>query len=302
MPRTTSPSLRLLPDGSRLHNRLLAALPRTDYDRISQDMQMTAVTTGRTLHAPRARIKDVYFPNGGVYSVTNEMRNGPRVEVATIGREGMLGIGVFFGDRAGIGRTFQQVANGLLPSMAVAQFVRETAVPGPFRDVVNVYAQANLLSLLPFDFELFTFNFLLSRLRLARCPWKRPSTISGAWPSPAVSAGPTTLARAIDALGFVQADPIRAPARAQDLTLRPRVHGYRAGDLERLYPSLDVEEDVFVNYGFVTRSLHALMHPRPVASIWPSSRNTRAQDVLAFVRSTAPYIRETSTRTSRTAP
>ena len=94
----------------------------------------------------------------------------------------------------------------------------------------------------------------------------------------------TTLARAIDALGFVQADPIRAPARAQDLTLRQRVHGYRAGDLERLYQSLDVEEDVFINYGFVTRSLHALMHPRPVSSLWPSPRNTRAQAVLAFVR------------------
>ena len=31
---------------------------------------------------------------------------------------------------------------------------------------------------------------------------------------------PTTLLRAIQRLGFVQADPIRAPARAQDLTLR----------------------------------------------------------------------------------
>ena len=40
-------------------------------------------------------------------------------------------------------------------------------------------------------------------------------------------------------LGFVQADPIRAPARAQDLTLRHRVAGYRAGDLERRYPRLD---------------------------------------------------------------
>ena len=95
---------------------------------------------------------------------------------------------------------------------------------------------------------------------------------------------PTTLARAIEALGFVQADPIRAPARAQDLTLRPRVRGYRAGDLERLYPSLDVEEDVFINYGFVSRALHALMHPRTVASRWPSPRNTRARAVLAFVR------------------
>ena len=42
---------------------------------------------------------------------------------------------------------------------------------------------------------------------------------------------PTTLAQAFDTLGFVQADPIRAPARAQDLTLRHRVAGYRAGDV-----------------------------------------------------------------------
>ena len=95
---------------------------------------------------------------------------------------------------------------------------------------------------------------------------------------------PTTLERALDTLGFVQADPIRAPARAQDLTLRPRVDGYRAGDLQRLYPALPVEEDVFINYGFVTRSLQALMHPRMVASLRPTARNKRAQAVLAFVR------------------
>ena len=41
---------------------------------------------------------------------------------------------------------------------------------------------------------------------------------------------PVTLERAIERLGFVQADPIRAPARAQDLTLRHRVAGYRAGE------------------------------------------------------------------------
>jgi uncharacterized protein len=34
---------------------------------------------------------------------------------------------------------------------------------------------------------------------------------------------PTTLKRALHKLGFVQADPIRAPVRAQDLTLRHRV-------------------------------------------------------------------------------
>jgi len=95
---------------------------------------------------------------------------------------------------------------------------------------------------------------------------------------------PTTLPRAIARLGFVQADPIRAPARAQDLTLRHRVAGYRAGDLERQYPRLPIEEDFFVNYGFVPRATHALMHPRTPRTVWPRSRWAQANDVLAFVR------------------
>src|SRR5438874_5357469 len=78
---------------------------------------------------------------------------------------------------------------------------------------------------------------------------------------------PTTLKRALHKMGFVQADPIRAPARAQDLTLRHRVSDYRAGDLERRYTKLGVEEDFFVTYGFVTKSIQALMHPRSDACV-----------------------------------
>ena len=95
---------------------------------------------------------------------------------------------------------------------------------------------------------------------------------------------PTSLERAINALGFVQADPIRAPARAQDLTLRHRVRDYRAGDLERLYPTLDIEEDNFINYGFLTRAVHALMHPRMRPARRSKRHRERTQAVLEFVR------------------
>ena len=95
---------------------------------------------------------------------------------------------------------------------------------------------------------------------------------------------PTTLPRAIARLGFVQADPIRAPARAQDLTLRHRVAGYRAGDLEARYPRLPLEEDFFVNYGFVPRSLHALMHPRTARTSWTKARWAQAEAVREFVQ------------------
>lgn len=95
---------------------------------------------------------------------------------------------------------------------------------------------------------------------------------------------PTSLGRAIDKLGFVQADPIRAPARAQDLTLRHRVIGYCAGDLERRYSRLPIEEDFFVNYGFLPRAHHHLMHPRVARTVWSPARARQAQAVLEFVR------------------
>src|SRR5437762_12003916 len=101
----------------------------------------------------------------------------------------------------------------------------------------------------------------------------------------------TTLKAAFQRLGFVQADPIRAPARAQDLILRHRVKDYHAGDLERLYSKLEIEEDFFVVYGFMTKSLQALMHPRSDVNVpaegpraWPAARKKRAQLILEFVK------------------
>src|SRR5262245_27394150 len=72
----------------------------------------------------------------------------------------------------------------------------------------------------------------------------------------------TSLKAAIRRLGFIQADPIRSPARAQDLILRHRVKTYCAGDLERRYASLDIEEDILYAYGFLSREVWQLLPPR----------------------------------------
>ena len=94
----------------------------------------------------------------------------------------------------------------------------------------------------------------------------------------------TTLLAAIRRLGFVQADPIRAPARAQDLTLRHRVKGYRAGDLERRYERLPVDEDYLVNYGFLPSETVCLLQPRQPKRAWDADIQRKVADVLAFVR------------------
>ena len=93
-----------------------------------------------------------------------------------------------------------------------------------------------------------------------------------------------SVSRAIRRLGFVQADPMRAPARAQDLILAQRVEGYRAGELERRYPRLALEEAFFFNYGFLPRETLALLHPREAPRGWDAGMQARANDVLAFVR------------------
>ena len=101
---------------------------------------------------------------------------------------------------------------------------------------------------------------------------------------------PTTLARAVATLGFVQADPIRSPARAQDLILRHRVAGYGAGDLERRFSRLRLEEDFLYAHGFMPRATLRLLQPRhdPDGLDGRHVPTGLAADVLAFVRERGP--------------
>ena len=84
-------------------------------------------------------------------------------------------------------------------------------------------------------------------------------------------------------MGFVQADPIRSPARAQDLILRHRVKDYKAGDLERQYGSLEIEEDYLYAYGFLSREVWQLLHPRAASRL-----SKLDQKVLDLVRTVGP--------------
>ncbi|MBF6347743.1 MULTISPECIES: DNA glycosylase AlkZ-like family protein [Nocardia] len=111
--------------------------------------------------------------------------------------------------------------------------------------------------------------------------WLRANAVS--WSLPQT---PGTLAGALADMEFVQADPIRAPARAQDLILRQRVRGYRAGDLDRHYRELGIDEDMVYAYGYIVPRLRSLLHPRrhPRATNGAYPHDTRSAEVLEFVR------------------
>src|SRR5581483_5293850 len=86
--------------GLRSRNWLLAALPDTDYQRISHDLTLVTVGRNQVLQYGGEEIRHVYFPTSGVFSVTAVLPEGEMVEAATIGSEGMLGIEAFFCDGA----------------------------------------------------------------------------------------------------------------------------------------------------------------------------------------------------------
>lgn len=96
----------------------------------------------------------------------------------------------------------------------------------------------------------------------------------------------TTLRRAIERIGFIQADPIRSPARAQDLILRHRVRNYQAGDLEERYASLGIEEDFLYAYGFMPQSTWQLLHPRLSSKLKTSEQ--RVLDIVSAHRRIHP--------------
>ena len=78
---------------SRSRNNLLAALPAADYARLLPDIAVIPLILKETLHKPGSRIDCVYFPGGGFVSELTVLADGGMVEVATIGREGVVGVG-----------------------------------------------------------------------------------------------------------------------------------------------------------------------------------------------------------------
>ena len=142
MAKSVPPDLTRPSAAQRSANKLLAALPAADYQRLLPLLTRTPQKFKQVLHKNGAKIDTVYFPLGGCCSATNVMQDGRMVEVATIGNEGMVGITVFLGGDTAPGDTFIQVAYGDAMAMPVDVFRKELDGRGAFYDVIGRFAQA----------------------------------------------------------------------------------------------------------------------------------------------------------------
>src|SRR5438477_3809027 len=117
------PTARPLPATGPISNRLLAALPREDYDRLLAGSKIVPLKLKQVLHRRGQPLRQVYFPNGGVVcSFTTVMTDGSMVEVATVGDEGMIGIRAFWGGERALSETFVQTGESTAVQVPIEVF------------------------------------------------------------------------------------------------------------------------------------------------------------------------------------
>ena len=123
-------------------NKLLAALPTRDYQRLRPMLRTVHLAAETTLpHCGQTR---VYFPGTGLCSIINRMADGSGIEVACIGNEGVVGLNALSGDTPVETNGFVQVADGTVEYIPAVLFERELARNGRFREVVDRFCHSFL--------------------------------------------------------------------------------------------------------------------------------------------------------------
>ena len=100
-------------------NRLLAALPKAEYQRLLPKLEPFPLVFGEVIYEPGDLIRNVYFPTSGIISLLAEVEDRATLEVGIVGREGMVGLPAFMGvktsgNRAvvqGVGAAMRMKAN-----------------------------------------------------------------------------------------------------------------------------------------------------------------------------------------------
>lgn len=121
-------------------NHLLRSVSRAEQRLLLDKMERIELTPRKVLYDPDKAIKHVFFPEDGVVSLVRSMKEGI-LEIATIGKEGMVGLPVFLGAVSSPLQAFAQVPGHAL-QMSTSDFKREVMNGSGLRRVLERYTQA----------------------------------------------------------------------------------------------------------------------------------------------------------------
>src|SRR5690349_905183 len=139
---TAQRSERLVSTG--FSNLLLAALSADDVERFRRALDVIPLPLKQFLHRPGDVIEYVYFPGGGFCSELTVLESGDMVEVATIGREGMVGIFAAKDGHVAPSAAMVQAETDICYRLPAAVFRSELDRGGRFSDLVARYTQAHI--------------------------------------------------------------------------------------------------------------------------------------------------------------
>jgi CRP-like cAMP-binding protein len=124
-------------------NRLLAALPRAEYQRLLAGFEPLTLRSGEVLHEQGARVPYVYFPVDCVISLLATAEDDQALEVGLVAHEGMVGISLVLGADASSIRAVVQ-ASGTALRMKAARFQAALRQCLPLQRVLYRYAHVEL--------------------------------------------------------------------------------------------------------------------------------------------------------------
>src|SRR5712692_6888105 len=75
-----------------IENRLLAALPRDEYERLLPHLELVRFPKNRILYEAGEGIHYAYFPTQGIASLFAITEDGSTLEIGTVGSEGYIGV------------------------------------------------------------------------------------------------------------------------------------------------------------------------------------------------------------------
>ena len=122
-------------------NRLLAALPAEEYERLSPHLEPVSFSLGETVYESGERMEHVYFPTDSIVSLLYTMLDGATAEMGLVGREGVVGIALFMGGDTMPNRAVVQGAGTVVRVKAKA-LQEEFRRGGAFQLLLLKYTQA----------------------------------------------------------------------------------------------------------------------------------------------------------------
>jgi CRP-like cAMP-binding protein len=122
-------------------NRILAALPEEDYERLLPELEYIELPVGFTMSESGDHVEFLHFPVSGIVSLIYALEDGSASEIALVGNEGMVGVSIFMGGESMPSATEVQSA-GAAYRLSRKAMKREFALGGKLQHLALLYTQA----------------------------------------------------------------------------------------------------------------------------------------------------------------